>query len=124
MSVTKHSGENVASVTMQMRFILLKMDPDEDQQIATISVHVNDTQKSMPDNLQELKLPVITKLESEGETFVLNKIKLINTIFHPKGWLRADSLPKQLEKYAVFMTNQAKTDFMFYQQRVRNEFIE
>ena len=105
MSEEKHSRENVASVTVQMRFILLKTDPDEDQQITTISVRVNDTQKGTPDNLLELKLPIITKLVLEGETFVLNKIKLINMIFHPKGWLRGDCLPKRLEKYAVFMTN-------------------
>ena len=115
MSKQKHSGENVAGVTVQMRFIPLKTDPDKDKQIVTILVRVDDTQKGTPDNLQELKLPVITKLELEGETFVLNKIKLINTIFHPKGWLRADSLPKRLEKYAVFMTNQAKTNFMLCQ---------
>ena len=85
MSKTKHSGENVAGVTMQMRFIPLKTDPDKDKQIATVLVRVDDTQKGTPGSLQELKFPVITKLELEGETFVLNKIKLINTIFHPKG---------------------------------------
>ena len=105
MSKQKHSRENVAGVTVQMRFVLLKMDPDKDKQIATILVRVNDTQKGTPDNLQELKLPIITKLELEGETFVLNKIQLINTIFHPKGWIKADSLPKRLEKYATLMTN-------------------
>ena len=97
-----------------MRFIPLKTDPDEDKQIATILVHVDDTQKGTPENLRELELPIITKLEKEGETFILNKIKWINTIFHPKGWIKADSLPKRLEKYAMFMTNQAKTDFMIW----------
>ena len=105
MSKKKHSGENAASVTVQMRSIPLKMDHDKERQIATILVRVNNTQKGTPDNLRELKLPIITKLELEGETFVLNKIKLINTIFRPKGWIRADSLPKVLEKYAMFMTN-------------------
>ena len=55
------------------------------------------------------------KLELEGETFILNKVKLINTIFIPKGWMKADSLTKRLEKYAMFMTNQAKTNFMINQ---------
>ena len=111
MSVSdKHSGENVASVTVQMRFIPLKTDPERETQY--ISVCVDDTQKGTPDNLQELKLPMIQKLDGEGETFIQNKIKLITTIFDPKGWTEVDSLPKRLEKYAMFMTNQAKTDFV------------
>ena len=73
MSKQKHSRENVAGVTMQMRFIPLKTDHDKERQIATILVHVNNTQKGTPDNLWELKLPIITKLELEGETFVLKK---------------------------------------------------
>ena len=107
-----------------MRLILLKIDPDKDQKNATISVCVDETQKGMPDNLWELKLPIIMKLELEGETFIQNKIKWINTIFHPEGWIRVDSLPKWLEKYAVFMTNQAKTDFMIFQWKARNKFLE
>ena len=125
MSKTKHSGENVAGVTMQMRFIPLKTDPEqqrfillktdpEQQKIpfATILVHVNDTQKGTPDNIQELKLPKIKKLALEGETFIQNKVKLINTIFTPKGWTGPNSLTKRLEKYAMFMTNMANTDFV------------
>ena len=67
---------------------------------------------------------MISKLELEGETFVLNKIKLLNTIFHPKGWTKADSLTKRLEKYAMFMENHAKSDFMLCQMKARFEFIE
>ena len=104
MSVNKHSGENVAGVTVQMRFILLKTDPDKEEQLATILVCIDNTQKGLPDNIQKLKLPIITKLELEGETFILNKVKLINTIFIPKGWTKADSLIKRLEKYVIFMT--------------------
>ena len=66
----KHSGENVAGVTVQMRFIPLKTDSEPKEQIATISERVDDTQKGTPDNLQELKLPIISNLESEGETFI------------------------------------------------------
>ena len=51
MSAIKHSGENVASVTVHMRFILLKTDPDEEEQFATILVCVDDTQKGTPDNI-------------------------------------------------------------------------
>ena len=94
MSDKKHSGENVAGVTVQMRFVPLKTDDDEDAKMATISVRVDDTEKGTPDNIRELKLPMISKLELEGETFVLNKIKLINTIFHLKGWIMAESLTK------------------------------
>ena len=119
MSVTKHSGENVAGVTVQMRFIPLKMDPDKEEQLATILVRVNDTQKGLSDNIQELKLPIISKLELEGETFILSKVKLINTIFFPKGWMKTDSLTKWLEKYAMFMTNQVKTKFIINQRRAR-----
>ena len=100
------------------------MDEEEETKTATISVHVDDTEKGTPDNLRELKLPMISKLELEGETFVLNKIKLINTIFHPKVWTKADSLPKRLEKYAMFMENRAKSDFMICQRKARAEFIE
>ena len=121
----KHSRESVASVTVQMMFIPLKADPEQRklQQMATISVRVNNTQRGTPDNLLELKLPMISKLDSEGETFIQNKIKLITTIFGPKGWTKADSLSKQLEKYAMFMTNQAKTDFIICQRKARKEFF-
>ena len=84
----KHSGENVASVTVQMRFIPLKTDPEpevQEIQYVTTSVRVDDTQKGTPDNIQELKLPMIQKLDGEGETFIQRKIKLITTIFDPKG---------------------------------------
>ena len=70
MSKIKRSGENVAGVTVQMRFIPLKTDPEQQKPLATISVRVDDTQKGSPDNLQELKLPRIQKLEFEGETFI------------------------------------------------------
>ena len=66
----------------------------------------------------------ITKLELEGETFILNKVKLINTIFLPKGWAKANSLTKRLEKYALFMTNWAKMDFTICQQKARGKFLE
>ena len=86
MSKTKHSGENVTSVTVQMRFILLKMDPEQQRFIplkmdpeqqklpfVTIPVRVDDTQKGTPDNIQELKLPKIQELALEGETLIQNK---------------------------------------------------
>ena len=111
MSETKHSGENVAGVTVQMRFIPLKMNPEQQRFIllktapaqhklpfATILVRVDDTQKGTPDNIQEMKLPKIQKLALEGETFIQNKFKLINTIFTPKGWTAPDSITKRLEK--------------------------
>ena len=75
-----------------MRFIPLKTDAEQQKPLATILVFVDDTQKGMPDNLQELKLPIIQKLELEGETFIQNKVKLINTIFIPKGWTNSDTL--------------------------------
>ena len=123
MSKTKHSGENVAGITVQMRFILLKTDPEQQKTLTTILVRVADTQKGTPDNLQELKLPRIQKLELEGETFIQNKVKLINTIFFPKGWTNSDCLTKRLEKYAMFMTNTANTDFVICQQSARGEFL-
>ena len=65
MSKQKHTGENVASVTVQMRFIPLKKDPEQqkfiplktdNKQPATIVVRVNDTQKRTPDNTQEFNV--------------------------------------------------------------------
>ena len=94
MSKKKHSGENMAGITVQIRFIPLKMHKDDEPKMATISVRVDNNKKGTPDNIRELKLPVISKLELEEEIFILNKIKLINTIFHPKGWRKADSLNK------------------------------
>ena len=85
MSEKKYSGENAAGITAQIRFVSLKMCKNDEQNIATISVRIDDNKKGTPDNIRELKLRVISKLELEGETFLLNKIKLINTIFHPKG---------------------------------------
>ena len=127
MEEKKHTGESVAGVTVQVRFVPLKADkdvPEHEIKKATISVRVDDTLKGTPDNLRELELPMISKLELEGETFVLNKIKLVNTIFHPKGWTKADSLTKRLEKYAMFMEDRAKSDFMICQRKARAEFIE
>ena len=70
------------------------------------SQYVSTTQKkTTPDNLQEFTIPKITQLTSEGETFVKNKLKLIDTIFTPKGWCRP------LDKYATFMTNVATIEF-------------
>ena len=124
MSKQKHTGENVAGVTVQMRFIPLKADPEkqklillktDNKQPATIAVRVDDTQKGTPDNIQEFKIPKIQKLALEGETFVKNKVKLIKTIFIPKGWIGAKHLTKRLEKYAMFMTNTANTDFIVCQ---------
>ena len=66
---------------------------------------------------------MISKLEQEGETFVLNKIKLMHTIFHPKGWTKADSLIPRLEKYSMFMENRTKSDFMICQRKARGEFV-
>ena len=94
MSEKKHSEEKVVDITIQIRFIPLKICKDNEPKIATISVRVNKNEKGIPDNLKELKLLVISKLELEGEIFVLNKIKLINTIFYLKGWTKADSLTK------------------------------
>ena len=61
------------------------MDKDDEPKMATISVRVNDKEKRTQDNLRDLKLLMISKLELEGETFILNKMKLINTIFYSKG---------------------------------------
>ena len=112
MSEKKYAGENAAGITTQIRFLPLKICKDDEPKMATISVRIDENEKGTPDNIRELKLPVISKLELEGETFVLNKIKLINTIFHPKEWTKADSLKKRLEKYAMFIENRAKSDFM------------
>ena len=51
---------------------------EDEVKTTTVSVRVDDALKGTPDNLRELELPMISKLELEGETFVLNKIKLIN----------------------------------------------
>ena len=67
---------------------------EETQKTVTISVRVNDQRKGMPDNLRVLELLMILKLELGGETFVLNSITIINTIFHSKGWIKADSLKR------------------------------
>ena len=70
-----HSGEIIGGVTIQMRFIPLKTDPDDKKNdlTATVSVRVDNTQSGTPDNLLELKLPKITKLNGEGKTFIRNK---------------------------------------------------
>ena len=120
----KHSGENTAGVTVQIRFVPLKVENEKERRTAKISVLVDDEKKGTPDNIRSLELPMICKLELEGETFVLNKIKLTNTIFHPKGWTKADSLIARLEKYSMFMENRAKSDFMICQRKARSEYVE
>ena len=120
-----HSGETISGVTVQMRFIPLKTDPDDKKNdlTATISVRVDNTQSGTPDNLLELTLPKITKLNGEGETFIRNKIKLITTIFEPKGWNKPEHISKRLDKYALFMTNQATTDFCICLRHARDELL-
>ena len=124
MSTTKHSGENQSGIDIQIRFIPLKAENEPEPKKCKISVLVDDKLKGTPDNLRMLEIPMITKLEREGETFVLNKIKLTNTIFHPKGWTKADSLIPRLEKYSMFMENRAKSDFMVCQRKARGEFVD
>ena len=133
MSKSKHTGETIAGVTVQMRFIPLKVDPEKSKFIpwstdnelfATIKIRVDDTKKSTPDNLLEFTIPKITHLTSEGETFVKNKLKLIDTIFTPKGWLGPTELTKRLDKYAAFMSNMATTEFTLCQRSARQEFLD
>ena len=125
MNDTKHTGETIAGVTVQMRFIPLKVDTEQDKKfspwstsnelITTIKTRIDDMKKSTPDNIREFQIPTITRLTSEGETFIKNKIKLIDTIFTPKGWLEPADVTKRLDKYASFMTNIATTDIAICQ---------
>ena len=125
MSDKKHSGENVIGVTLQMRFVPLKVDEEQPKrETCKISVRIVDSEKGTADNLRVLELPCISKMELEGEVFVSNRIKLTNVFFQPKGWTKADSLTKRLEKYATFMKDRAKGDFMLCQKKVRTEFVE
>ena len=134
MNDSKHTGETIAGVTVQMRFIPLKVDPEKEKKVipwntdnesfATIKIRIDDTKKSTPDNIREFPIPTITRLTSEGETFIKNKLKLIDTIFTPKGWLEPKELTRRLDKYAAFMTNVATTEFALCQRSARNEFLE
>ena len=134
MNNSKYTGETIAGVTMQMRFIPLKVDTEQDKKfspwstsndlVTTIKTRIDDTKKSTPENIREFQIPTITRLTSEGETFIKNKIKLIDTIFTPKGWLEPADVTKRLDKYASFMTNIATTDFAICQRCARNEFIK
>ena len=134
MNDSKHTGETIAGVTVQMRFIPLNVDTEQEKKfspwstsnelITTIKTRVDDTKKSTPDNIMEFQIPTITRLTSEGETFIKNKVKLIDTIFTPKGWLEPADITKRLDKYASFMTNVATTDFAICQRSARIEFIE
>ena len=134
MNDSKHTGETIAGVTVQMRFIPLNVDSEQEKKVSpwntsndlitTIKTRVDDTKKATPDNIMEFQLPTITQFTSEGETFIKNKVKLIDTIFTPKGWLEPADLTKQLDKYASFMTNIATTDFAICQQSARIEFIK
>ena len=67
---------------------------------------------------------MILKLELDGETFVLNKIKLINTILQKNGWTKTYSLKMRLENYAMFMQNCAKRNFMPCQRKARTKFVK
>ena len=121
MNDSKHTGETIAGVTVQMRFIPLKADTEQDKKfsplstsndlVTTLKTRINDTKKSTPENIREFQIPTITRLTSEGETFIKNKIKLIDMVFTLKGWLEPADVTKRLDKYASFMTNIATTDF-------------
>ena len=71
----------------------------------------------------ELELPKIYKLEGEGETFITNKVKLTTTIFNSKGWNKPEHLSKRLDKYVLFMRNQAITDFHICMKKAKEEFL-
>ena len=134
MNDSKHTGETIAGVTVQMRFIPLNVDTEQEKKfspwstsnelITTIKTRVDDTKKATLDNLREFQLPTITRFTSEGETFIKNKVKLIDTIFTPKGWLEPTDVTKRLDKYASFMSNVATTDFAICQRCARAEFID
>ena len=108
MNDSKHTGETIAGVTMQMKFFPLKVDHEKEKKfnpwstdnelVATIKTLINDTKKSTQDNIREFTLLTISRLTSEGETFIKNKLKLIDTIFTPKGWLETTDLTKRLDK--------------------------
>ena len=98
MSERKQTGESVAGVTVKIRFVPLKVEDELNYEPTTISVCVDDTKRGTPNNLMNLVIPMLPKLDHEGEIFVQNKIRLINTIFEPKGWTSAESLPTRLEK--------------------------
>ena len=73
MNDSKHTGETIASVTVQMRFIPLKVDPEKEKIIilwstgnelfATIKTRIDDTKKSTPDNLKEFTIPTISQID-------------------------------------------------------------
>jgi hypothetical protein len=67
----KHSGENQAGIAVQIRFIPLKVENEVERRTAKISVLINDEKKGTPDNIRSLELPMISKLEREGETVPL-----------------------------------------------------
>ena len=96
----------------------MKKEKDKEEKDVTTSVLVDDSQKGTLDNMSKLELQMIHQLERIGATFVLNKIKLINTILQPKRWIGKEILTQQLNKYAMFITNFAKSDFVVYQRKV------
>ena len=100
MSEIKHTGEKMTGVTVKIRFVPLKVENETNYEPVTISVCVDDTKRGTMDNLMSLEIPKLPKLEHEGETFVQNNIKLINTIFEPKGWTTYESLPTRLKNMA------------------------
>ena len=66
MSDTKQTGETIASVTVQMRFIPLKVDPEKEKKVipwntdnepfTAIKICIDDTKKSTPDNIREFHI--------------------------------------------------------------------
>ena len=108
MSEKKHLGENRAGVTVQLFFVPLKKDKDKEEKNVTISVLDSDAQKDTPSNIREMELLMIRKLKGKSESIVLNKIKLINLIFQPKGWIGKETIMQRLERYAMVIPNCAK----------------
>ena len=70
MKDSKHSGETIAGVTVQIRFIPLKVDNEQDKKfspwsmsndlVTTIKTRINDTKKSTPDNIREFTILTIS----------------------------------------------------------------
>ena len=103
MNDSKHTGETIAGVTVQMRFIPLNVDTEQEKKaspwgmskvspwstsnelITTIKTRVNDTKKATLDNLMEFQLTTITRFTSEGETFIKKQGQVDQHDLHSEG---------------------------------------
>jgi hypothetical protein len=125
---TKRTGERVAGINIQMRFVPeLEIEAAKVQittETALITVRDDESRKGiMADNLRQIELPKLVTLSSNGETFAMNRYKLQTTIFNYKGWTGPEWFEKRMTILTQTLKEIAMLNLSVMQKKARKEFL-